>query len=148
MTKTEYIIAISVISFSVFAGLVVYGFATKVQPNLGGADVATTPIAVTNATTTINSTSTLVCTSPYQICKLQNLTNVYAYCAADGKTDASSSIKVGQGVALGPSNVTTSTAPSIVTFGRCYPGSVNCHPVSGNVNCIGDAQTNVLKFSY
>lgn len=101
---------------------------------------------VTNATTTINTTSTQIFASVTKLATLVNNTTSTFSCFMDAANSlvASSSVVAGAGITLSPGATgvaNSSTLPSQATFGRCNVGSYNCYPFVGALDCVATAKT-------
>lgn len=109
----------------------------------GGQFTDTYTLFATNSTTTVNTTATRVFASGYNLARISNNTGSTLFCSADNTTAALSNSTSGAGIVIGPTNSSTSTIPSVATFGRCYAGAYNCIPVTGAINCVASAKVDV-----
>lgn len=104
----------------------------------------------TNSTTTINTTSTQVFASVSKWAAIVNPTTAEITCSLDdlGTTAASSTVGTHKGYVIGPHDSASSTnLPAILQFGECGPGSYNCIPFNGTVNCVASSQAVVSTIS-
>ena len=111
----------------------------------GGRYINTFTSGVTHATTSISTASTNVATSVTNWLRIDNSNTTQLTCVLEttGTTAASSSVVAGRGILVGPHGVTTSSLPSTVTFGECWPGTANCVPFKGSINCVAGTTSTV-----
>lgn len=120
--------------------VILFGALIAKNQNLGAVamnNYDTTSSGFTQATTTINTTSTQIFASIPRLSYITNNTTSTITCSLDASntTAASSSVTAGRGVLIG-SNAGT-LIPSVVSFGECR-SNVNCYPHRGAVNCLAN----------
>lgn len=133
-------------------GLVIFA-GSQLVPSLHiyGSTSATNIINTTSkgfvaSTSTVNTTSTqLFSNVDNNISYLINNTTSTLTCSLDGRsvTAASSSLVSGRGLIVGPT--TGTVIPAEVAFGQCVPGTPNCYPTTGSVNCLANVAASVDK---
>jgi len=119
---------------------------TAVSPNLGGnviSAINTWQSGTTNATTTINTTSTQVIASTTKWARITNPTTATITCSLDdrGTTAASSTVATSKGIIIGPqqANASSTGIPALLDVGECSVGDFNCIPFKGTLNCVASA---------
>ena len=141
-----FLIAVAVIVLAVFG----YAFFTATG-NLGGVSnyLDTSASGYTTASSSIGTAAaTQMFSSVSKLVTIINPTTNDITCKLEstGSTAASSTVTAGFGLIIG-SNTTTSTIPSVVQFGECYPGSVSCYPHKGALNCISAVTSTIIKLT-
>lgn len=141
------VLAIAVVCLGIFVAALQSGPRINVSGVINYLDVSSANI--THSTTTVNTTSTQVFSSISKMGQIVNATANQITCSLDatGTTAASSTIAAGRGIILAPAYLSTSTGVSSAMFGECYPGSINCYPHKGAVNCLAEAASVVTKWS-
>lgn len=74
-----------------------------------------------------------------------NNTTAVLTCAPDdrGVTAASSSVVASNAIMIGPGSGTATAFPAQASFGQCQPGTYNCFPAYGSIDCVGSATATV-----
>jgi hypothetical protein len=139
MNKKELLIGAGVIAVAVYFGLMAYGFSQKTPLGAVSNYFDTSASSISHATTTINTTSTQLFSSTTKWSQMINDTNAVITCSLDktGTTAASSTVASGRGLLVYTSS--SAARPNSIMFGECYPGSLNCYPHKGAVNCLASA---------
>ena len=105
----------------------------------------------TNATVTVNTTSTQVLASVTKWAEVSNPSTASVFCKLDdlGTTAAGSTVTSSTGLLVGPFQATTTvyTHPSVVQFGECGNGAYNCIPFKGTLNCAASAAATISVIS-
>lgn len=114
-----------------------------------GGYVRDTITGATFASTTINTTSTQVFSAITRFGTIINNTSTEIYCLVDapGTTAVSSTVTSTLGFVIPRALTTTTTIPTQITFGECWPGAYNCVPLKGAVNCLALTASVVNKVS-
>lgn len=142
---------ILIIAVSVFLLGVGYSFINEPTQLGSYTNYNTWDTGTTNTTVTVNTTSTQVLASVSKWAEISNPTTASIFCKLDdlGTTAISSTVTSSTGLLVGPhqASTTVSTHPSVVQFGECTPGSYNCIPFKGTVNCASTAAATISVIS-